>query len=100
MTIVFSPVAETDLADIGDYIALANPRRAVTFVREIRDRCNAIAGAPEAAPLREDIAPGIRRLVHGKYLVFYRILVDAIRIERILHGAQDVEAVFDEARPG
>ena len=38
MTVVFSPVAETDLEEIGDYIALANPRRAVTFVREIRDQ--------------------------------------------------------------
>ena len=57
------------------------------------------AGAPEAAPLREDIAPGIRMQVYGKYLVFYRIRMDAIRIERILHGAQDVEAVFDERTP-
>ena len=96
MTVVFSPVAETDLEEVGDYIALANPRRAVTFVREIRDRCNAIAGAPEAAPLREDIAPGIRMQVHGKYLVFYRIQTDAIRIERILHGAQDIEALFGD----
>ena len=99
MTVVFSPVAETDLEDIGDYIARANPRRAVTFVREIRDRCNAIAGAPEAAPSREDIAPGIRMQVHGNYLVFYRIQVAVIRIERILHGAQDVGAAF-EKRPG
>ena len=37
MTVVFSPVAETDLEEIGDYVALDNPRRAVTFVREIRD---------------------------------------------------------------
>lgn len=100
MTVFFSPVAETDLEEIGDYIALANPRRAVTFVREIRDRCNAIAGAPEAARLREDIAPGIRMQVYGKYLVFYRIQTDAIRIERILHGAQDIEALFDDRRLG
>ena len=100
MTVVFSPVAETDLEEIGDYIALANPRRAVTFVREIRDRCNTIAGAPEAAPSREDIGPGIRMQVHGNYLVFYRMQVDVIRIERILHGAQDVGAAFDKKRPG
>ena len=50
--------------------------------------------------MREDIAPGIRMQVHGRYLVFYRVQMDAIRIERILHGAQDVEAVFDEKRPG
>ena len=96
MTVVFSPVAETDLEQIGDCIALDNPRRAVTFVREIRDRCDAISVAPEAVPLREHIAPGIRMQVHGKYLVFYRIRMDEIRIERILHGAQDVGAVFCE----
>ena len=31
---------------------------------------------------------------------FYRIRVDTIRIERILHGAQDVKAVFGGGRPG
>ena len=46
--------------------------------------------------MREHIAPGIRMQVHGKYLVFYRIRMDEIRIERILHGAQDVGAVFCE----
>lgn len=39
MQCVFSPLAEFDLEEIGDYIARDNPSRAVTFIREIREPC-------------------------------------------------------------
>ena len=90
MRVVLSPAAEDDLEDIGDTIAQDNPRRAVTFIRDIRDRCHAIAHAPRAAPRRDDIVPGLRMRVHGTYLIFYRILEEEIRIERVLHGARDI----------
>jgi toxin ParE1/3/4 len=32
----------------------------------------------------------------GKYLIFYRPVKDGIEIVRILHGARDIEALFDE----
>ncbi len=35
MQLVFLPKAEQDLEAIGDYIALNNPRRAASFVREL-----------------------------------------------------------------
>jgi len=35
----FTPQAEIDLEEVGDYIALDNPRRAVTFIREVRQHC-------------------------------------------------------------
>jgi plasmid stabilization system protein ParE len=35
---VFSPLAEHDIEEIADYIALDDPRRAVSFIREIRER--------------------------------------------------------------
>jgi plasmid stabilization system protein ParE len=37
----FSDRAEADLEDVADYIALHNPRRAVSFVRELRARASA-----------------------------------------------------------
>jgi len=42
----FTPQAEIDLEEVGDYIALDNPRRAVSFIREIRQRCEKIADGP------------------------------------------------------
>ena len=38
MIIVLTREAEHDLEQIGDYIALDNPHRALSFVRELRER--------------------------------------------------------------
>ena len=48
MQCVFSPLAEFDLEEIGDYIARDNPPRAVSFIREIRELCVKITAMPEA----------------------------------------------------
>jgi toxin ParE1/3/4 len=43
--VVLSNQAETDLEEIGDYIAADSPARAVSFVRELRDHFQRIAKA-------------------------------------------------------
>jgi toxin ParE1/3/4 len=50
MKLRFSPKAEIDLEDIGDYIARENPARALTFLNELRATCLAIASTPPPAP--------------------------------------------------
>jgi toxin ParE1/3/4 len=76
------------LEEIGDYIARDNPVRAVSFIEDLRDHCARIVLAPAAYPKREDVAPGIRMAVHGRYLIYFRASLAGIRIERILHGAR------------
>ena len=94
MLLLFAPLALTDLEEIGDYIALDNPLRALSFVRELRAQCRKILDNPLAFPAREDLAPGLRVLPYGHYLIFYRPTDSTIRIERILHGARDVGTQF------
>jgi toxin ParE1/3/4 len=94
--LVFSPAAEADLEEIGDYIALDNPLRAIDFIQEIRDHCQAIVKTPEAFPLRDDLLPGIRMAVHERYLIFHRLDGKEIRIERILHGARNVAGLMED----
>ena len=48
-------MAELDLEEIADFIALDNPRRALSFVRELRERCQKIAWFPEAIQLRPEL---------------------------------------------
>ena len=38
--------AEIDLEERGDYIALDNPKRALTFIQEIRQHCERIGDRP------------------------------------------------------
>ncbi|WP_211307092.1 type II toxin-antitoxin system RelE/ParE family toxin [Roseinatronobacter thiooxidans] len=37
---------------------------------------------------------GVRRRIHGRYLIFYRIGTDWITILHILNGAMNVEAIL------
>jgi toxin ParE1/3/4 len=94
MQCLFSPRAEADLEEIGDYIARDNPTRAVTFIREIRELCQNITAVPEGNLLRPDLGEGIRMAPFRRYLVFYTVGTDSVRIERILHGARDIPNLF------
>lgn len=95
MRCTLSPLAEEDLESIGDYIARDNPSRAVSFVREIRERCTEIASMPLAASLRPELGDNVRMIVFGQYLIFYTVTAEEIRVERILHSARDIRCLFD-----
>lgn len=86
MRCVFSALAETDLEEIADYIARDKPRRALSFIGEIRERCQGLAAFPEAAPLREEFGAGLRVTPVGRYLIFYTVHPDSVRIDPILSG--------------
>ena len=86
-----SPLAEVDLLEIGDYIAHDNPARAESFIGELLDQTDKIARMPTGYPLRDELLPGLRMCPHGRYILFFRIVGQAVRIERILHGARDID---------
>jgi toxin ParE1/3/4 len=79
-----------DLEVIGDYITLDNPKRAASFIREIRQQFRRIARRPQAFPAREDLAAGLRMSVHGSYLILFRVVEKTVRVERVIHGARDL----------
>ena len=100
MIVVLAREAEADLEEIGDYIARDNPARAIAFVQELIARCRYLAETPDAFPLvprythRQFAHLGIRRLVHGRYLVFYRVTPERVEVLHILNGARDIEAIL------
>jgi toxin ParE1/3/4 len=90
----FSPEATADLADIGAYIARDDSKRARSFVDELEARCAGLTDYPGAGRARPELAPNLRSKPHGHYLIFYTPGAEVVRIERILHGARDVEGEF------
>ena len=54
MGVLFTPLAETDLEDIGDYIAQDNPTRALSFIQEMRAQCQKIGKSPLAYRARPE----------------------------------------------
>jgi len=97
MIVELSDEAEDDLEQIADYIARDNPHRALSFVQELRGKCEALACSPLGFPLVPRYEQhGIRRRVHENYLIFYRVDVDRAVILRILHGAMDYAVILFE----
>lgn len=95
MKVDITSAAEADLEEIADYIARDNPVRALSFVRELFERCLDIAEMPAAWPIVPRYEHhGIRRCVHGRYLIFYRVSKDRITILHVLNGAMVVEAIL------
>jgi plasmid stabilization system protein ParE len=95
MRIRLSSEARRDLIAIGDFIARDDPFRAISFVKELTDKCAGLADMPlsfQLVPRYEK--KGIRRRVHGNYQIFYRVDGELIYVLRVLHGARDYEALL------
>ena len=88
------PQAVADLEAIGDYIAADNPARAVAFVDEMLELCARLAEYLRAYRRRDDLAPGLRQALHGRYLIFFTVGRSGVVIERVLHGARRLEDLF------
>lgn len=94
--VTFSPRSREDLLEIGDHIAKDSRANAQRFVAKLTDQCHRIGNAPLAYPGREDSAPGLRMAPMDRYVIFFRVLGDMVRIERVLHGGRDLSAIFGQ----
>jgi toxin ParE1/3/4 len=94
MQLFYLPAACDDLDKIGSYIATDNPRRAVTFIEEIEAHCLKLLKMPLIGRSEEELAENLRSILHRHYVIFYSVHGDRVIIERILHGARDIESAF------
>lgn len=96
MPVRFSPAAVQDLEEIGDYIHAENPLAAHRLIAGLRSRCEKLADAPRSGTFRPELWIGLRSIPFRRYVVFYTVQDDDVRIERILHGSRDIRDIFDE----
>lgn len=95
MKVDISAAAEADLVDIAEYIRRDSIPRAHSFVQELLDSCEAISAVPFSFPLVPRYRTlGLRRKVHGNYLIFYRVGEDRIEVVRIVHGAREIDRLL------
>nr|WP_245218972.1 type II toxin-antitoxin system RelE/ParE family toxin [Rubellimicrobium aerolatum] len=92
---VILPAARADLIEIGDFIALDSPGRAMSFVAEIETRMREAAERPRSFPSRDELHEGLRMARHGRYLIFFVEVGDEVRVVRVLHGARNLPGLFE-----
>jgi len=87
----FSARAERDLVEIGNFIARDSPANAARFIARLEEHCQLLASHPLVGRGRDEIAPGLRSLPFGRYLIFYRPMDNGVEVVRVLHGARDIQ---------
>ncbi len=93
--IVKRPKAKTDVVEIWDYIADDSETRADAFIETIDKKFHALVDEPYLGIARDEIEADLRSFPVGRYVIFYRRIPDGIEIIRVLHGARDLNIIFN-----
>jgi toxin ParE1/3/4 len=90
------PKAEVDLLEIWDFIfQSAGMERADKFIDQIKANFEILETFPEMGKPRENLAPTLRSIPEGNYLIFYQPTSQGIDVVRVFHGARDLEALLE-----
>ena len=92
--VVVRPRALSDLAEIWAYVAEGSSDQADGFVDLIDSKFQALSRRPGMGRRRPELAPDIRSLTVGRYVVFCVSLSSGIEVVRMLHGSRDIESIF------
>ncbi len=90
-----SPRARADLIEIWSYIADDSAANADAFIDKLFETMQLLAGKPGSGRHREELAPGMQSFSFGRYIIFYRVVTSEIEIVRVLHGARDIQSIFE-----
>jgi toxin ParE1/3/4 len=88
------PEAENDLADIWWHIAQDKPQEADRLLDRIQETLLMLTKFPHMGISREGLKPNLHSFSVGNYLIFYFPLEDGIEVVRVLHGARELDAIF------
>jgi toxin ParE1/3/4 len=90
VTYRLTPQAIEDIDGITLAIFQDNPNAALDLVESFAQRWELAVKHPYSGASRDDLLPGMRHLVVGSYLTFYRIVGRDIEIVRVLHGRRNL----------
>jgi toxin ParE1/3/4 len=82
--------AEEDLIDVWMHVAKDDARAADRVLDELERRTMLLSRYPGLGRERPDIAPDVRYLASGTYLILYRLVEDSVEIVRYVHGRRDL----------
>jgi toxin ParE1/3/4 len=83
--------AETDIAEIWDYISQDNIDSAAAFIQRLEEQIGTLESFPERCPLvpeNEFLGTAYRHLLFGNYRTIFKIIGARVIILRVIHGAR------------
>lgn len=94
MKVRIAQAAFDDLRDIGHWIALDDPERAISFVRELAEKCLSLSDRALLYPYAPEAGEGVRKRRHRKYLILYHVGAETIEVLHVIHGMRDYRKMF------
>ena len=83
--------ADKDLEEIFDYsVAQFGVEQAVKYLGKFETVFENLCSNPRAGRVRNEIRKGLRSVSNESHIVFYRVLIDRLRIVRVLHSSRDI----------
>jgi toxin ParE1/3/4 len=97
--IEITPTAREGLLEIGEYIALDNPTRAITFIDEITDSLQKnLSIFPYSGKVADDVEVDqeIRMWSHGNYISYYRVVEEKQLVEvlYVFNTSRDMQSLI------
>ncbi len=96
--IVKLPRARVDLVEIWDYIADDSEAQADAFIDSIDRKLRILSEKPYLGRVRQELAENMRSFPVDRYVIFYIVIPNGIQIVRVLHGARDLDSMFEGDR--
>jgi toxin ParE1/3/4 len=82
----FSRRAEADLLSITAYtLRTWGENQTIRYIDDLESCCQMLADNPVLGRVSDDVRAGLRRMEHGRHVIFYREAAGGILVSRILH---------------
>lgn len=91
-----TPIAKQDLTEIYEYVASNNLEAAGKLIDRFTVQFEKLSKMPLTGKSRPELIPDCRSVPVGRYIVFYRATSKDVQILRVLHGARNIQEIFDE----
>jgi toxin ParE1/3/4 len=88
------PQAAVDILDIWDFIAEDSMVEADRWVDRLDEKLALWSTQPHIGRVRPELAPELRSMPFGRYVVFFLPLPDGIDVVRVLHSSRNTDAEF------
>jgi toxin ParE1/3/4 len=89
-----SKLADQDLDEIADYIAVQNPPAAIRQLERLLQSFEILASNPLMGEVCDFLRPHLRMFSTGNYVIFYLPGACGIEVSRVIHGARDFKSLF------
>ncbi len=97
MKVVFTKSARLDLLSIGDWIAEQDGDFARSYIGKLSEAALSLAEMPGKGVARSQWGAGVRVWFVDRYVIAYRIKDDVVEIVCIVHGARDLDRLFESS---